>query len=53
VWRYPAFILEGRERFIGWEAEAAVHRRLEELLRERGFPVPQKPFRLVEPEWGA
>lgn len=48
VWRYPGFVLEGRERFLGWEAEPALHRRLRELLRERGLPVPEGEFRVVE-----
>ncbi len=52
VWRYPAFILEGRERFIGWEAEPQLHQRLEELLQERGLPVPQRPFQVLQaPQW--
>ncbi len=51
VWRYPAFILEGRERFIGWESEPNLHHRLRALLQARGLPLPNKPFQLVEPQW--
>jgi hypothetical protein len=37
---YPTVILEGRERFVGWESAADMTARLNQLLIERNQPVP-------------
>ena len=47
VRRYPTFILDREEKFVGWEAEAAFHARLRARLEQRGLPVPPTPFRLA------
>jgi len=47
VRRYPTFILNREEKFVGWEAEAAFHTRLRERLAAAGLPVPPEPFRPV------
>ncbi len=47
VWRYPAFVVEGRERFVGWEAEPRLHEALRRHLEARGLPLPQGEFRLL------
>ncbi|RMD59078.1 hypothetical protein D6833_12040, partial [Candidatus Parcubacteria bacterium] len=45
--RYPTFILEGQRRFVGWEAEPELHAALGDLYRQRGWALPEQPFRLM------
>ncbi len=45
--RYPTFMIDRQEKFVGWEAEAAFHQRLQARLQAAGLPAPTQPFHLV------
>jgi hypothetical protein len=43
---YPTFILEGNEKFPGWNAEGQLHERIYDLLAARGITYPGEEQRL-------
>ncbi len=45
--RYPTLIIDQQEKFSGWEAEAAFHKRLQQRLKAAGLPAPHGTFHLL------
>ena len=48
IHEYPTMILNHQEKFVGWESEGRLHRRILDLLKSRGIVLPEKSFSMLD-----
>ncbi|RME08733.1 MAG: hypothetical protein D6803_00455 [Anaerolineae bacterium] len=47
VRKYPTFILDGEDKFSGWEEESSLHSQICDKLKAKGITPPSSPFNAI------